>query len=372
MKKLLLILFALLPVIAWSNFPPYHLEHYSTKDGLPQQTVNGVLQDKKGFMWFTTWDGFCKYDGYGFKTYEVQSNDSYYMKSNRSTSISEDKYGYIWIQSYDGEAHRFDPRTETFQGIQTEQYPHFSFFNSRLEVKPSGKVWLLSSKTGGVCVLDSTFKTVVYGTENDHLIQNKIVRVFEDRSFDSWLLTDNGLGLIPKGDTKPQLFFCEKKENSENTKQAFYCALESDDSIWFGSDKGHIWRYIKADKQFKLINIDSDSPVINMVLLSDKSICIITRKDGLFICQPITGKIEHFSTQGSSGFPGNEIRSIFKDHRDIRNEKFGERFWVMVHSKKIIEFTNNSKGEGEKEPNKNSSVNKVLYASCSYLDVIKS
>ena len=36
--------------------------HYSSEDGLSQNTIMSILQDKKGNMWFSTWDGINKFD----------------------------------------------------------------------------------------------------------------------------------------------------------------------------------------------------------------------------------------------------------------------------------------------------------------------
>ena len=38
-----------------------------SEDGLPQHTITDILQDRSGFMWFSTWDGLSRFDGYTFK-----------------------------------------------------------------------------------------------------------------------------------------------------------------------------------------------------------------------------------------------------------------------------------------------------------------
>jgi ligand-binding sensor domain-containing protein len=53
MKRLLLF-FALLPLMLQGQH--YVVRHYSVEDGLIQNTVMAIMQDKQGFMWFGTWD----------------------------------------------------------------------------------------------------------------------------------------------------------------------------------------------------------------------------------------------------------------------------------------------------------------------------
>ena len=52
-------------------------------------------------MWFATWDGLYKFDGYTFKNYKAHPGDSIGLSNNRLDNIKEDKYGCIWVQSYD-------------------------------------------------------------------------------------------------------------------------------------------------------------------------------------------------------------------------------------------------------------------------------
>ena len=43
--------------------------NYTIEEGLPQATVETMVQDDKGYMWFGTNDGLARYNGYGFKVY---------------------------------------------------------------------------------------------------------------------------------------------------------------------------------------------------------------------------------------------------------------------------------------------------------------
>jgi len=64
--------------------------HYSIKDGLSEINVLCVLQDKKGQMWFGTFDGLNKFNGYNFG--QLSGIENY-----RIDKIHEDKNGYLLI-----------------------------------------------------------------------------------------------------------------------------------------------------------------------------------------------------------------------------------------------------------------------------------
>lgn len=89
--------------------------HYSTEDGLSQNTVMSILQDHKDNLWFATWDGINRFDGYNFKTYKARQGNYISLTNNRADRMYEDRYGFLWLLTYDNRVHRFDPKTETFE-----------------------------------------------------------------------------------------------------------------------------------------------------------------------------------------------------------------------------------------------------------------
>ena len=270
--------------------PVCQFTHYTTEDGLPQYTIMDMVQDKNGFMWFATWDGISKFDGYDFRNYKVQPGDSYIMRSNRIERLFLDQRGNIWFSSYDGEAHCFETGTETFHGIQPVDGLGESTFNLRdCKIMPSGKVWLLSNQSGCVCVLDAKFNKQAYNPNLGNLHGKTVYSVLEDKAGNSWILTDNGLCVIPPKETKPFPYFFENRPVREVEKQSFFAAIEKKDEIWFGSSKGRIWKYRKSDGKFTLLQLNVNSNVIDFKVLKSGDILLTTSLDGFFINSLATG-----------------------------------------------------------------------------------
>jgi streptogramin lyase len=69
--------------------------NYTTKDGLPSLEVYNVMQDSKGYMWFSTEKGVCRYDGYEFKTFTTNEG----LADNMVFESKEDYKGRIWFRS---------------------------------------------------------------------------------------------------------------------------------------------------------------------------------------------------------------------------------------------------------------------------------
>ncbi len=72
--------------------------NYSVNDGLPSSEVYHAMQDSKGFMWFSTDHGVCRYDGYQFKTFTTADG----LADNTIFECIEDYKGRIWFRSFSG------------------------------------------------------------------------------------------------------------------------------------------------------------------------------------------------------------------------------------------------------------------------------
>jgi ligand-binding sensor domain-containing protein len=79
------------------------LQHFTTKEGLANDTVNSIFEDKAGNIWFGTNGGASRYDGKSFQNFTTKEG----LPGNNVGSILEDKTGKLWIVAgglcfYDG------------------------------------------------------------------------------------------------------------------------------------------------------------------------------------------------------------------------------------------------------------------------------
>ncbi len=209
--------------------------HYSSEDGLSQNTVMNILQDHKGNMWFATWDGINKFNGYSFKTYKARQGNLISLTNNRVDRMYEDRYGYLWVLTYDNRAHRFDPRTETFE--QVPATGEASTYNVlTIEVLPNGVVWLLTESDGAIRVRTDAdtyrLSTDTYSVKSGLFPATRVYKAELDQSGNEWILTDNGLGLIKKGEKKMTPYFVDAKDGREHADQAFYGFAESQNELF--------------------------------------------------------------------------------------------------------------------------------------------
>lgn len=98
-----------------SNFRLPRFEHITTKHGLSQGMTRAIHQDRKGFMWFGSYDGLNRYDGYNFRIFRHDPFESTSISGNIITAIAEDQNGRLWIGTERNGLNCFDPLTETFR-----------------------------------------------------------------------------------------------------------------------------------------------------------------------------------------------------------------------------------------------------------------
>lgn len=78
----------------------YRFDHWTTDDGLPQNTIRALVQTRDGYLWFTTFDGLVRFDGVRFTVFD--RNNTPGLSSNRFTALYQDKDGTLCAGTEDG------------------------------------------------------------------------------------------------------------------------------------------------------------------------------------------------------------------------------------------------------------------------------
>ncbi len=309
---LLLILAVSLPLCAQKDCS---FTHYSTEDGLSQNTVMSMLQDQKGNLWFATWDGINRFNGYSFMVYKARQGNSISLINNRVDRFAEDSEGCLWLQTYDNRAHRFDPRTETFMQVPAAGEDGSALNVSTIHTLPNGTVWLFAEE--GAIRVTTNIKTqkptsYVYSSKSETLPTTHMYKVHLDSEGNEWMLTDNGLGKIAPGKHTPVTYFVKAKDQQDDV-QSFYSVQEQPDEICFGSGKGRIWRYNKKDGQFRLLELPTSAPVVGISRVSDNQVVVSTSTDGFFLYNLKTGDKTHYTPLLHKELPLKPILSAYVD-----------------------------------------------------------
>ncbi len=173
-------------------------EHLTIEDGLSQGTVESIIQDSRGFIWFATRDGLNRYDGRDFKVFKHVRDDTSSLSNNFTRRIIEDSDGFLWVCTKNG-LNRFDPDTERFQRYYNLPGNGNSLSSNnvlRVCQDKSGLLWI-GTWGGGLNSLDvSTRRFKRYHVElADSVFErgNIINSIYEDRKGTIWVGAITGL-----------------------------------------------------------------------------------------------------------------------------------------------------------------------------------
>mgnify|MGYP002959353841 CR=1 FL=1 len=156
----ILILLSLMPLysLAVLNEGQYAFRSLDINNGLSQNTVHAILQDKQGFMWFGTKDGLDRYDGISFRTFMKESGT---LGNNFITSLYEDNLGQIWIGTDVG-LYVYCP--------QMEKVRHFTLIsNSNIDIDCTVNL-ITGDQKGGIWVVTQTRGIFYYNPQDSQLV----------------------------------------------------------------------------------------------------------------------------------------------------------------------------------------------------------
>jgi ligand-binding sensor domain-containing protein/signal transduction histidine kinase/DNA-binding response OmpR family regulator len=132
-------------VLVFSGHPTlraqeYYFKHYHVENGLSNNSVNCSMQDKKGFLWFGTINGLNRFDGYSFRIYRHNHDDSTSIGSNFIRCLYEDKKGFLWVGTNKG-IYIYNTHSEKFSGFPIPGLEEVS----DIKEDKTGAIWIISS-----------------------------------------------------------------------------------------------------------------------------------------------------------------------------------------------------------------------------------
>jgi signal transduction histidine kinase/ligand-binding sensor domain-containing protein len=120
----------------------YYFRHLQVENGLSNNAVICSLQDKKGFLWFGTKDGLDRYDGYSFKIFRSDPDDSGSIGSNFIHCLFEDPTGVLWVGTEKG-LYRHNATTESFSLLPDASSGQIK----DIQMDRAGNLWFISNFT---------------------------------------------------------------------------------------------------------------------------------------------------------------------------------------------------------------------------------
>jgi GAF domain-containing protein/ligand-binding sensor domain-containing protein len=346
-------------------------KHLTLEDGLSQISINCILQDAQGFMWFGTQDGLNKYDGHDFTVYKPIPGENS-LGANFITALYQDQAGMLWVGTEGGGLDRFDRNAGRFVHYRSDPSDPHSLSNNyvrsivpgeknrlwiatlgglnqfdpetgrflhyhHLPADPQslgsdsvgclcrgrdGSVWVGTS--AGLNRLDPDTGTVTHYRPYPHGLGGDIVQaIYEDRYDTLWVGTDSGLNRFDSQTERFTLYQPIPGGGSSGANSVRAISQDTLGALWVGTESG-LNRFDPELRRFTRYVARPDDPdslsddfILSVYEDAEGSLWVGTYGGGLNRAHPSMASFLHYESDAADpyGLAGNHIWSIYEDHR---------------------------------------------------------
>ena len=273
-QYLLMLLGVLFPCILNAGVAEdIHFSHIGLEEGLSHSTIFAINQDKEGNLWFATYDGVNKYDGYNFTVYRHQYTDPNSIASDISRCIAVDDSDRVWVGTREG----------------------LSLYNHHKNV----------------------FFNYYYQKNGLNVAITSIVPIRKD-----WLMLGTAEGIL-LFDVKKACFLTDTLSSSLHRLHSAVLARQGD-CIYIGADEG-VYAYTLSNSVLeKLVDMPAGIRMHAILCQMFNRIWLATEGDGLYLYNMKTKELKNYRHEdGRSGLNSNYVRSLALDTEN--------RLWVGTY-----------------------------------------
>ncbi|MCR8556495.1 response regulator [Mucilaginibacter sp. BJC16-A38] len=315
----------------------------TSHDGLLSNTVNAIIKDRYGFLWFATADGLDRFDGMEHKAYRFDRSDKLGYRSKEITCMYEDGAGKLWVGTMGGGLYFFDRSQDKFQ-----PYKELSSYKEDADRyiramygDKNGRLWL--GTLTGVCVLDpKTRREVFYKSDENKfgdIHPGIVLAIYRDSQQRMWVGTGKGLYLYNEAANNFRCFRHDEKKTSSIPNDGINTIAECRHTLWIGTNGG--LSTLSSDlKTFRTLKYSADD---NGTLSGDLIYSIAASGDdiwvgaegGLNIVNTVSGKVKRYNHDDRDKFSvsSKSIRCIYNDPQGI--------YWIGTYQGGVDKYDKN-------------------------------
>lgn len=295
-----------------TEYPP--LTKLGIGQGLSNNSVRCIFQDHDGFMWFGTYDGLSRYDGYEFTVFRNKLNDTNSLPHNYIYAIDEDSDHRLWVGTGQGIG-IYQPLTGKFlpawyrpAGSQARYRINYNI--TAIATDAGGDVFI-GSNGWGLDVQEEgsdVAQQVAYKSLTGYNVQ--AIRI--DGQQRIWVfIHDVGLCLYDKGQHGLRLV-------NHGLKNASRMVADDSDNLWLGTPKG-LYRYNIAADSLALAYAEgpgglSSGNIATLSIDREHRLWIGTEGGGIDVVDRHTGKIDYLLPgEGKNDLTSESVYAIYED-----------------------------------------------------------
>jgi signal transduction histidine kinase/ligand-binding sensor domain-containing protein/ActR/RegA family two-component response regulator len=330
-------------------------DHYSTREGLSQNSVITIYQDDENFMWFGTYGGINRFDGYNFIRFQYSQSNPLSISENHVRSICQESTGILLVATTAG-LNRFFTHEKVFIHYLNNPKDATSLANNtvyKVLKDKDGDIWV-GTWGGGLDKMElikdnnsdphkARYNFIHHkpGKSESNISSLWIIDIAESYDGSLWIATNNGLSHFNK---KTQVFtnyfHNPDNKNSLSSNDVSSVCIDKWGNIWIGNWGGgvdvfnpRINKFVHFKNKPGEINSLSHNTVMKLFCDYSGNIWVGTWGGGLnrvvipdnfnmeFSANKIENKITflHYKHNENDllSICGNSIYSIFEDETGI-------------------------------------------------------
>jgi diguanylate cyclase (GGDEF)-like protein len=296
----------------------YLFSTLGAKDGLPNASVSGLVQDRTGYIWLGTQGGLARYDGYSFKLFERVPFDESSLPHNQVQSLYLDD-GSLWVGTYGGLA-RLDLATERFVSFVNDPDDGRSLSNdvvTSVVRDRRGSIWV--GTLSGLNRLDEStgkFERFLNDPSDPRSLPGNVVRALEvDGKGRLWIGTSGGGLALFEYATRTFRAYRKGGPAGRRIMSDYVMSIDEDRDgrLWLGTWYGGISRLDPETGECLDVPLADDR--VYVVMAEEGGVVLAgTWGGGLFEYDSRTGRVERYRSTGASGSLSHDVvYSLLRD-----------------------------------------------------------
>lgn len=306
----------------------YQFNKLDIHNGLSNNQIECIFKDSKGFMWFGTTSGLNRYDGYQFKVFKHDANDSSSINNDYVLSIQEMPDGKLLVETRDW-LNVYDPNTERFGHNLPNYFQQFNLPTAKVlnvQKNSKGDSYYLMENNGLYKYVAATKKAgpiVLQGTN-----QQQITSFSLDSKGNIWLIRNNGLLQNADGNNGNIIFSSDAVlKYSHQALLPYRVFVDAQDELWINAN-GESWgvaHFEPVTNKFTPINKNTGACRLNNDLVfsvlqdNHSNIWLNTDHGGINIIDKKNGSVQYLlnNADDNTSLSQNSIPFTYKDDLGI-------------------------------------------------------
>ncbi|RFF32224.1 ligand-binding sensor domain-containing diguanylate cyclase [Wenzhouxiangella sediminis] len=280
------------PQVGRLPFDDLHHQVWTTREGIPHNTINAIAQTPDGYLWFATWEGIARFNGHRFRLFERGPETG--LPDAGVLSLSVDEGGRLVAAGARGGLSLTDGHSWQPLATAPTMITHAVIDSHR-------QLWIATQGAGVIRrQLDESGRMVAQESFLSSASAHQVLT--DDRG--AWAATSRGLLRIPHvGEAR--------LVSGTDLPSAPVLSLLADDDgrLFVGTEQG---LYVRdgLEQPFRSVHARLDDLAVS-ALLEDRggALWIGTINSGLYRLNG--GGVRHLGTQ--DGLPNNRVVSLYQD-----------------------------------------------------------